>query len=354
MGQLDNNLIIKTYHVKHRKCFEEELSYAKEVADYAVAHKHNRSMLSTKNVKHIPLKSAIKNQILRKYGKSDTIKEASRVNLVVPNQKSTIKSKNGDRIYDGIIFENGIVTIKCMKLSFRWNPGCRFERINQIEISRNKYMICASFKKECSYTDEEGILGIDLNCGIGRHVVNAANLNTGETINLGKNGPYIRKRYKSLRKRSKCIGQKESRIMKDLDHKMSRRIVNYASQHKLRIVMEDLKGIRKTKTRGNSSREVNRIVNSWSFYRLQAFVEYKSEEVGVSFEKINPQYTSQECSFCGIIGKRDHDIFECKNKLCRCYKTKINSDINAAFNIGRRSTQDGGCTQEKKSIRRYL
>ena len=152
----------------------------------------------------------------------------------------------------------------------------------------------------------------------------------------------------SLRKRTKCIGQKESRIMKDLDHKISRRIVNYASQHKLRIVMEDLKGIRKNKTKGNSVREVNRIVNSWSFYRLQSFVKYKSEEVGVSFEKINPQYTSQECSFCGIIGKRDRDIFECKNKQCKCYKTKINSDINAAFNIGRRSTQDGGCTQKKR------
>ena len=58
---------MKSYHVKHRRCFQSELSYAREIANFAIQNKANRSMLSSKYVKHIPLKAAIANQILRKH-----------------------------------------------------------------------------------------------------------------------------------------------------------------------------------------------------------------------------------------------------------------------------------------------
>ena len=306
-------------------------------------------MLSSKYVKQIPLKAAIANQILRKYGK-ETIKQAKSVNLIVPNQISKVNTKRGVRCYDGIVYEDGIVTIKCLNLSFRWNPGRHFGRIQQIEISNDRYMISATFDDQHETRDCEAVLGIHLNCGVGRHVVNAANLRTKETLNLGKRGPYIRKKYASLRKKKKkkvCKGNKESRIMKDLDHKMSRGVIDYALKHKLRIVMENLKGIRTGKRKGNGSKGANRIVNSWSFYRLLQFIEYKSKERGIPCEKVNPQCTSQECSYSGVIGKRDRDVFECGNKHCKCFRMKRNSDINAAFNVGKRSLLEGGSTQNR-------
>jgi len=133
--------------------------------------------------------------------------------------------------------------------------------------------------------------------------------------------------------------------MRYLDHKISRKIVNYALKHKLRIVVENLKGIRKCARKGKGSRNVNRFVNSWSFYRLQTFIEYKAKELGIPFEKINPQYTSQECSYCSIIGTRKSDSFICNNKRCNAYKKKRHSDKNAAFNIGKRSLLIGGSAQ---------
>ena len=205
-------------------------------------------------------------------------------------------------------------------------------------------MITVSFEDQIvnqEYKDTN-VLGIDLNCGIGRSVANCANLKTNEILNLGVQGPNIRKYYFKKRKKHKMKGNKEKRIMRDLDHKISRKIVNYALKHKLKIVVENLKGIRTNATKKKGLRNVNRFVNSWSFYRLQTFIEYKSKELGIPFEKIKPHYTSQECSYCSIIGDRKGDSFICKNKKCRSYKKKRHSDINAAFNIGKRSLQLGG------------
>lgn len=75
---------IRTYHVKHRRDFSDQLRRAKLIADYAVENKHNNKALSTKYVKHHGLKSDISNQILRKYGRCN-IKKATNVNLIVPN-----------------------------------------------------------------------------------------------------------------------------------------------------------------------------------------------------------------------------------------------------------------------------
>ena len=203
-------------------------------------------------------------------------------------------------------------------------------------------MITATFKNNIIDQEYTDVLGIDLNCGIGRHVANCADLKNNKVINLGKNGPKIRFKYYKKRKNQKIKGNKEKRIMKDIDHKISRKIVDYALKNKLKIVLEDLKNIRTGKKRGNGSRAGNRVVNSWSFFRLQSFIEYKAREYDIPFIKINPQYTSQECSYCTVIGERNKETFICKNKKCKTYNQKRNADVNAAFNIGKRSSLRGG------------
>ena len=72
--------------------------------------------------------------------------------------------------YRNIDFDDGIVTLKPLKLSFRWNPGKDFVKINQVEIDSKKFMISATFKNEEIGKKEEysNVLGIDLNCGSGK------------------------------------------------------------------------------------------------------------------------------------------------------------------------------------------
>ena len=329
-------MIIRTYHVRHRLNFENELAQAKEIAEYALVNKDNKKLLTSKYVKHFGLPSTISNQIIRKYSRCN-IKKVSNINLIVLNAKTKIKSKNGLKIYETIQYINERVIIKPLNISFRWNPGKRFEEIKMVEISNEKYMISATFRDQKIDQEYTNVLGIDLNCGIGRSIVNAADLKSGKLLNLGKSGPNIRKKYFQKRKKQKIKGNKEKRIMKDLDHKLSRKIVNYALANKLKIVIEDLKGIRKKLTKGNGLKAINRTMNSWSFYRLAQFIEYKSKELGIPFQKVKPHYTSQECSYCNIIGERKKDIFICKNKKCKKYKQKRHADINAAFNVGYRS-----------------
>lgn len=336
------NTTIKCYHVKHQHSLSMLLNKAKQIADYAVENKKNKKVLTSKYVKHIGLPSVIANQILRKYGRGN-IKQATNVNLIVPSNTQKNKLKDGTiKQYSSIDYVNGKVILKPLKLSFRWNPGRDFEKINQVEINEDRFMISATFKNNIINQEYLNILGLDHNCGVGRHIINAANLRTGEVLNLGKQGPNIRKMYFKKRQNGKLKGHKEKRIMKDLDHKISRTIVNYALQHKLKIVVEELKNIRNGCRKGKGSRVKNRFVNSWSFYRLQTFLEYKSKEHGIPFEKIKPHYTSQECSYCSVIGERNKDIFICNNKHCPKYKIQRHADINAAFNIGKRSLCNGG------------
>ncbi len=54
-----------------------------------------------------------------------------------------------------------------------------------------------------------------------------------------------------------------------------------------------------------------------------------TDELGIYFKKINPAYTSQRCSACGVICKsnRQGEIYKCACGLL------MDADINASINI---------------------
>ena len=135
----------------------------------------------------------------------------------------------------------------------------------------------------------------------------------------------------SSRRRIKTIGQRENRWMQDVNHQVSKALVENNPKHTL-FVLEDLSGIRNATER---VRTRDRYVSvSWSFYDLEQKLIYKAKQNQSIVIKVDARYTSQCCPVCGHIEKTNRNkkihLFSCKN--CG-YKS--NDDRIGAMNLYR-------------------
>ena len=135
----------------------------------------------------------------------------------------------------------------------------------------------------------------------------------------------------SARRRLKSIGQRENRWMQDVNHQVSKALVENNPKHTL-FVLEDLTGIRSATER---VRNKDRYVSvSWSFYDFEQKLIYKAKQNQSSVIKVDPRYTSQCCPVCGHIEKSNRNkklhLFSCKN----CGYTS-NDDRIGAMNLHR-------------------
>jgi len=307
--------MILTYKIKHNRDFNRELNIAKTIAIFAI---NNRDKLTSKHVKHLGLKSMISNQILRKYGRNNKCKNVKNVNLIIPNQGIRLNKDNRE------------IHVPCLKLKLNYYFPNNFAKINQIEINNEYTMISCEFIESPLIIQEKN-LGVDLNTT--GHCAVVGIPHTGKVYKMGKQCNHIHKKYKNIRKKLqknkkfsklKKIKNREKRIIKDINHKISKKIVNIAKENKCNINLENLKGIRKAKT----SKKFRYSLNSWSFYQLGEMIRYKAKKLGVSISYIDPRYTSQSCSECGHLGKRNGKSFKCD------YCNHVDhADSNAAFNI---------------------
>jgi putative transposase len=185
---------------------------------------------------------------------------------------------------------------------------------------------------EPSYKTEGTVMGIDL--GIKCPAVSYCSDGSVRFFGNGRQNKYMRRHYKYLRRKLqhskhpeavKRINDKEQRIMKDLDHKLSHDIIENAVAHNVKAIkLEQLSNIRST-TR--TSRKNNHSLHTWSFYRLAQYIEYKARLAGIKVEYVNPAYTSQRCPVCGDIHHADD-----RKYTCNC-GFQIHRDILGAMNI---------------------
>ena len=289
--------MILTYRVKHNRDFSTELAKAREVALFAIEHR----TLSSKDVKHIGLKSVIANQVLRKYSRDGKARKVTKVKLSIPAQ--------------GIRFshERGEITVPCLNLTLNYFFRNDFERINRIEIGDEYAFISATIPEE-SMMEPKGYLGVDRNTT--GHIAVIANPMNGKIMKLGKIADHVHKKHKDMRKDLQKKGKyrmvkktknRERRIERDINHKVSKKIVQEAKQNGMGIKLEYLRGIRTAR----SGRDFRYSLNSWSFYQLETMIEYKARLLGVPVVYVDPYNTSKECSRCGLMGNRSGKEFKC-------------------------------------------
>ena len=118
----------------------------------------------------------------------------------------------------------------------------------------------------------------------------------------------------SARRRLKAVGQRENRWMQDVNHQVSKALVESNPKHTL-FVLEDLSGVRNATER---VRTKDRYVSvSWSFYDLEQKLIYKAKQNQSAVIKVDPRYTSQCCPVCGHIEKANRNkkihLFTCRN-----------------------------------------
>lgn len=202
----------------------------------------------------------------------------------------------------------------------------------------NKYYLAVTISVEIKQSLGDNTMGIDI--GLNQLAVASIKDSSDKEINRaffnGKEAGFVRKKYRGVRrslgkakqpKKIKEIKDKESRYVTDLNHKISRQLIDLAVQEKVStIVMENLKNIRKT---AYSSSKADKNLNSWAFFELQMFIDYKAKLSGIEVVYINPKYTSQTCSVCKAIKKtnRDRNLYSCE-----CGH-RVHADLNAARNI---------------------
>jgi IS605 OrfB family transposase len=160
------------------------------------------------------------------------------------------------------------------------------------------------------------VMGVDL--GIKCPAVSYCSNGTVKFYGNGRKNKYMRRHYKYLRNKLqkskkmdavKRINDKEQRIMKDTDHKISHDIIATAVANNVSVIkMEQLTNIRSTTRK---SRKNNHSLHTWSFYRLAQYIEYKAKLAGITVEYVNPAYTSQTCPICGSVHHADDRTYKC-------------------------------------------
>ena len=140
---------------------------------------------------------------------------------------------------------------------------------------------------------------------------------------------------KSAKRRLKKIGQRENRWMTDINHQLSKTLVDHYGPHTL-FVLENLVNVRFSTEKVAKNKRYEQV--SWAFFQLGQFLTYKAHLNGSEVVQVSAKYTSQRCPKCGRIWKnnRKHDyhLYVCD----RCgYKS--NDDRIGAMNIQLLGTQ---------------
>ncbi|WP_019498633.1 RNA-guided endonuclease InsQ/TnpB family protein [Pseudanabaena sp. PCC 6802] len=150
-----------------------------------------------------------------------------------------------------------------------------------------------------------------------------------------------------IRKLLQRLSGRERRFQQWVNHNVSKKIVCKALSVNATISVEDLTGIRERTNQQPRNKTERRRSNSWAFWQLRTFLEYKSIRAGIELVKVNPAYTSQTCHVClhihPVQGKsyRSGKHFRCEH--CSWHG---DADLNGALNIASLGTvlvnQPGG------------
>ena len=181
---------------------------------------------------------------------------------------------------------------------------------------------------------------VELSVGIDMGLLSFTTLSSGEQV---KNPRFFKKEEKALAKAQRKLSDqkkatkaraKARKVVARVHERISNKRHNFAHQESRKLVnkynticVEDL-SINDMKK--DNFRCINKSIGDAAWGMFLDFIKYKAEYAGKRQIKINPAYTSQDCSRCGTRQK-----LKLSDRIyhCPCCGLQLNRDVNAALNI---------------------
>lgn len=140
-----------------------------------------------------------------------------------------------------------------------------------------------------------------------------------------------KKDTRSCRRLLKRLGRRQGNRTRTFCKQVAKQLVDWVKPNSV-LVFEDLK-MPKVSKKLRVAKGARRRLSQWEHHLIRLNVTNKAQERGMVIEYVNPRYTSQHCSKCGLRGKRKRHRFECPH----CGH-QDHADKNAAINIRNRYT----------------
>lgn len=203
--------------------------------------------------------------------------------------------------------------------------------------------------------DPQLVLGVDLGLNFPLYYATNQNANIrghiGDKDGFLKERMFFQRRFKELQ-RLQCtqggrgrkkklealekLRNKERNWVRTKNHIFSREVIKVALHLGAGTIhLEKL--YKFGKDENGELKDANKFVfRNWSYFEMQSMIEYKAKMEGITVRYVNPAYTSQTCSVCGMVGERkEQAVFKCMNSSCLEYGKEVNADFNAARNIAK-------------------
>ena len=248
-------------------------------------------------------------------------------------QSSTAKM-NGEKLYLPRIGE----------VRGKFHRGIPEGKIKTVTISREANQYYASINYENNLPETLGYnngktIGVDVGVNVFAYLSDNSKIEVDKKHDLTKDILQMEKAQRSLsRKKKGSNNRRKAKIIlakKHLKIKNKRTDFLHKTTHKLSenqtIVVENLTIKNMSNKDGEWKKGLNRLILQQSWGKFFEFLEYKLKRNGGELIKVDPKYTSQKCSKCGHIDK--------KNRLtqagfhCKSCGYEANADYNASVNI---------------------
>lgn len=307
----------------------------KEVKSAIIKMLKNRELTSSKYYENIPC--VVAKSLITKYQRNWKCKQVSKPVIPICGDKGKQVKLEYDKETKKLLglripalFKKEIIPITLPK------PLVGFIRNVEIFRRKKKWYLSYSYNTPCQVQMEtQNTVGVDRNYK--GNVATLANLQSGQVLRLGPSIKDIKQNFrnrkakiakKGKKRLLKKLSKKQLNRTRDINHKVSRQIVDYAKKHSSAIVMEELGQVRT----GKIGRRIQK--DQWSYGQLQSFITYKAGLCGVGIHYISPKNTSKECSRCGTINQPSGKKYKCSNCGHNDHR-----DANAAFCIAKRYGQ---------------